>query len=257
MPAIIVESPGDLPAARAKYYAALAEYFLKQLGQRPLATILEAGSGKGQLTIPLVGRLPRRITLIAVDSSKGPYAGSFEQLTSALKQRSFGQRVRPITSDVRRIKQVKETSVDAVISNELFCDLPDEVQLERALREFHRVLRPGGVMVHGEWSSWPANKCQALTLKADSSSGTDTPSKFWNHDDLFVVMERVGFRDVSATYFETTVRLRYAAAIEELRNWGVRGSFLKRNDRLLRRNGIELPYEHIVKSRKPARPLKS
>lgn len=247
---ILVKDRDGLPAAHREYYASLAESFLKQIKRGP-TIILEAGSGKGQLTFPLIASLRRGARLITVDSSKGPYKESLEQFHSDLKRQRGSFRVLPIKSDVRKMSTVRDASVDAVISNELLCDLRNEVQLSRALREFHRVLRPGGVMVHGEWSSCPANLAQRMTINADSPTGTSTPSKFWNPDELIVVMDHVGFEQFSTTYFDTTMRLRYPAAVEELRNWGVRESFLKRNDSLLRRYGIELPFEHIVTCRKP------
>ena len=108
-------------------------------------------------------------------------------------------------------------------------------------------------MVHGEWSSYPANFSQGMTIKADSPAGTSTPGRFWNPDELFAVMGNVGFEQFSIAYFDVTMRLEYLAALEELRNWGVRESFLRRSDRLLRRYGIELPFEHIVKCRLPKR----
>ncbi len=247
---ILVKDRHGLPAARRKYYSALAEVFLKRIGRGP-TTILEAGTGRGQLTFPLIASLRRRVRLITIDSSKGPYEGSLEQFHSALEKQRLSSSIRAVKSDVRKMRAVGDASVDAVISNELLCDLQDEVQLSRASREFYRVLRPGGVMVHGEWSSCPANRSQTMAIKADSPEGTNTPSKFWNPDELFAVMGHAGFEDFSATYFETTMRLKYPAAIEGLRNWGVRESFLKRNDSLLRRYGIELPFEHIVRCRKP------
>lgn len=252
----VVEKPHAIPAVRSKYYASLADFFLKQIGPKP-CMILEAGSGRGQLTFPLMAKLRRNARLVAVDSSTGPYDGSLEQFHSELKRQKLRSKVLSIKSDVRRMSRVKDVSIDAVISNELLCDLRDEVQLGRALGELYRVLRPGGVMIHGEWSSWPANRSQALAIRADSLAGTETPSKFWNPDDLFVATERAGFRDFSTIYFETTMRLKYSAAVEELRNWGVRESFLRQNDNLLRRYGIELPFEHVVRCRRPVRTRKT
>lgn len=247
---IVVKDRHGLLAARQEYYALLAEFFLEQVGRGP-ATILEAGSGRGQLTFPLLALLRRRVRLTTVDSSKGPYEGSLEQFRSDMKKQGLDFSIKVVKSDVRKMGGVRDASVDALISNELLCDLRDEGQLSRALREFHRALRPGGVMVHGEWSSCPANRSQGMTIKADSPTGTATPSRFWNPDELFAVMRHVGFEKFSSTYFETTMKLEYPAAIEELQNWGVRESFLKRNDSSLRRYGIELPFEHVVRCRKP------
>ncbi len=236
--------------ARSQYYAKLADYFLKQINLKSVRIVLEAGCGKGQLTIPLIERLPKRIRLIAVDSSKGAYEGSFETLVSRLRKGHNEHRVRPVLSDVRRINSVGNNTVDVVISNELLCDLKDETKVLKAFKEFHRVLRPRGIMIHGEWSSFPENEPQKITIRADSPEGTDTPSRFWNPDELSSLMRIAGFHQVSASYFEATVSMGYETAIKELHNWGVRESFLNRNGRLLRRYGIQLPFEHVIRCQK-------
>jgi ubiquinone/menaquinone biosynthesis C-methylase UbiE len=203
--------------------------------------ILEAGCGKGQLTIPLLRRLPANAKVIAIDSSKGPYTGWLNGLGHELRNAGLERRVQPIRSDVRRIKSVKNSTVDIVVSNELLCDLPSDSQLERALKEFYRILRPGGFMIHGEWSSSPAAEPQAFLVK-------HWPS--WTPDQLFAIMRKNGFHKFRVTYFGTTIHFGYKNAIEELRTWGAKESFLRRNDKILKREGIELPYEHIVQCEK-------
>ena len=248
--AIPLGKPAQLEVARSRYYGKLADHFLKQLSPRSIGRMLEAGCGKGQLTIPLLERLPARIRLIALDSSTGPYKGSWEILQARLRQNGQEHRVRLVRSDTRHIRGVGKGSVDAVISNELLSDLKSEAAIARAFKEFHRILRPGGVMVHGEWMSEPGNKAQALTIRADSSEGTDTPGRFWNPDELSALMRAANFHRVSVSYFQTTMSIGYQAAVAELRNWGVRESFLKRNNRLLKRYGIELPFEHVIRCEK-------
>ncbi len=94
------------------------------------------------------------------------------------------------------------------------------------------------------------NKVQAITIRADSPEGTNTPSRFWNPDEIAGLMMSTGFDGVEVSFFESTMSLVYEVALKELRNWEVRESFLKRNDKLLRRYGIHLPFEHLVKCEK-------
>jgi ubiquinone/menaquinone biosynthesis C-methylase UbiE len=238
---INASTPKDLVRARTGYYDQLAEHFLSQIGLRRFRTILEAGCGKGQLTIPLLRKLPKGLQMIAVDSSRGPYSGWLDDLRNDLRKTELENRVRLIRSDVKRIRSVEDESVDIIVSNELLCDLPYDLQLERALGEFYRILRPRGFMIHGEWSSAPAVEPQAFLVK-------HWPS--WTPDQLFAIMRRVGFDKFQVTYFDTTIHFGYENAIQELRSWGATETLLKRYDKLLRRRGIELPFEHIVQCQK-------
>src|SRR2546427_6196215 len=103
---IIASSPSDLAKARMRYYDQLAAHFVQQIGRRRSRSILEAGCGKGQLTIPLLSKLPRNVKLIAIDSSSGPYAGWLKELAGKLRTDGLEKRVRLIRSDARRIKGV-------------------------------------------------------------------------------------------------------------------------------------------------------
>jgi len=238
---IFARSPADLPNAWTQYYDRLAANFVEQIGRRRFEVILEAGCGKGQLTIPLLRRLPTSVQMIAIDSSKGPYVGWLKELRKNLGTSGLEDRVHLVKSDARIIKGIEDASVDGVVSNELLCDLPFDSQLEKALAEFHRILRPGGFMIHGEWSSSPAVEPQAFLVK-------HWPS--WTPDQLFSITRKKGFHDFKVTYFGTTIHFGYENAIRELRTWGATERFLKRNDRMLKREGIELPYEHIVQCEK-------
>jgi ubiquinone/menaquinone biosynthesis C-methylase UbiE len=238
---IAASSPSDLAKAWTRYYDQLAAHFVEQIGRRRFRVILEAGCGRGQLTIPLLRRLPSNVKMIAVDSSKGPYAGWLKELGQELETIGLKGRVRLIESDARKIKNVEDSSVDIVVSNELLCDLPFDSQLEKALTEFYRILKPGGLMIHGEWSSSPAAEPQAFLVK-------HWPS--WTPDQLFAIMRKNGFREFQVTYFGTTIHFGYKNAVNELRGWGAKEIFLKRYDKLLKKDGIELPFEHIVQCQK-------
>src|SRR6266567_1920721 len=113
---IIASSSNDLETARTRYYDRLATHFMEQIGRRRPRVILEAGCGKGQLTIPLISKLPRNVKMIAIDSSAGPYAGWLKELAKKLRTDGSEKRVRLIRSDARRIKSVEDESVDVVVS---------------------------------------------------------------------------------------------------------------------------------------------
>jgi ubiquinone/menaquinone biosynthesis C-methylase UbiE len=238
---IIARNPSDLSTAWTKYYDLLAAHFVEQIGRRKFRVILEAGCGKGQLTLPLLRRLPRGVKIIAIDSSKGPYAGWLKELSQKLRTGGLEKRVRLFKSDARRIRGIEDECVDVIVSNELLCDLPYDSQLEKALTEFYRILRPGGFMIHGEWSSSPAAEPQTFLVK-------HWPS--WTPDQLFSIMRKKRFHKFQVTYFGTTIQFGYQNALDELRTWGATETFLKLNDKMLKRDGVELPYEHVVQCEK-------
>jgi len=238
---INADRPRDLAPARYKYYDRLADHFVREIGSNRFRTALEAGCGRGELTIPLLRKLPISTRMIAVDSSKGPYAGWLNELAARLRRRGLERRVSVVKSDVRRLAEVAEESVDVIVSNELVCDLPRKAQLEKALREFYRILRPGGVMVHGEWLSCPSAGPQDLRIK-------HWPS--WTPDQLFVMMRDAAFHSFHVTYFDTTIHLGYENAVGELRTWGATDRMLKRYNKMLKQQGMELPFEHIIRCKK-------
>lgn len=229
--------PEDIERAWSQYYTRLAAHFVARINRKGLRVVLEAGCGKGQLTFPLIGMLPKRVQMIAIDTSQGPYTGWLTQLKAKLRNEGLEERVRVIKTDVRRIRGVRDKSVDLVVSNELLCDLPYDRELEQALREFRRILRPHGLMIHGEWSSFPSVEPQAFLVK-------HWPS--WSPDQLFPIMKRHGFHGFEASYFDTTIHFGYENALEELRAWGADSRFLKRHERVLKREGLDLPFEHVI-----------
>ncbi len=241
---INADRPRDLAPARYKYYDRLADHFVREIGSEGVRTILEAGCGRGELTMPLLRKLPISTRMIAVDSSKGPYAGWLNELAARLRRRGLEKRVSVVESDVRRLAEVDEESVDVIVSNELVCDLPRKAQLEKALREFYRVLRPGGIMVHGEWLSCPTAGPDHLLIKHHPS---------WTPDQLFVRMRDAGFHGFRVTYYDTTIHLGYENAIGELRTWGATDRMLKRYDKMIKRQGMELPFEHVIHCKKEKR----
>ena len=241
---IVARSPKEIPGAYSSYYVKLADHFLRQIGSHHFGVVLEAGCGKGQLTIPLLEKMPPRVRMLAADSSRKPYKGWLDKLRARLAKSILKNRVRVIEADVTRMPEVNRNSVDLIVSNELFCDLVPKARLDRALGEFWRVLRPGGVMVHGEWSSDSQIGARSLLVK-------HWPS--WSPDQLHSALLHQGFGNVQVSYFETTVRFLYEAAMEELRGWGASENLLRAHMRALKREGFRLPFEHVIRCEKGPR----
>ncbi len=140
------------------------------------------------------------------------------------------------------MRSVKGGSVNAIISNELLCDLPREAKLASGFREFNRVLVQGGRMIHGEWSSVPRKGKKSFQV-------THSPS--WNPDQLFIQAFKAGFREIEIYYFDTTITFRGESAQKEVESWAPARHFLPKNKHLLRKHGMRLPPEHIIFCRKP------
>ena len=52
------------------------------------------------------------------------------------------------------------------------------------------------------------------------------------------------------SYFESTIRFMFEAAMTELRSWGATNKYLKQHERLLKRDGFALPFEHVIRCEK-------
>ncbi len=183
--------------------------------------------------------------MIAVDSSRGPYRGWLDELTHLLARAKLENRVDIIEADTTRIADVKAGSVDAVVSNELLCDLVPNSRLVRGLREFRRILRDNGMMVHGEWSSHSENTSKSTMVKHFPS---------WTPDQLHSATLASGFRNFTVSYFETTISFQHEAALEELHNWGASSKLLRKRGNLVKREGFRLPFEHIIRCEKSPTP---
>ena len=250
----VISRPKELESALGSMFSRLANLMLKNVDVENVLTILEAGCGSGGLTIPLAERMNGRCRIIAFDMSSGPYEGDLEILRKTVESKKLGQIIKTVRGDVRNMKDVGNETVDLIISNELFCDL-DRRGLEKALREFHRILKPEGQMAHAELNPFPANKAQELLIEADSYSlETMTPRPPWfspSADEVAVVMHKTGFRRICVKYFETNLKLSPDAALKNLEKWKTDPKFVEKYGKELQRYGLEFPMEHVIFCEKP------
>jgi len=232
-------------------YERLTAFLLGNLAFDDVSVILEAGCGGGQLTIPFVkgvSKIKENLKVIAFDISAGPYEGDLEILKDRIRKERLEALVFSVKGDVRDMKEMAGESVDLIISNELLCDL-DKKGLEKALQEFYRILRRGGMMAHGELNPIPENEAQRLLVRADAYSIESLrPKPKWFSpfsDEVAALMHKIGFNDITVKYFETGIKMGYKEAVAYLKRW-VKQDFIKTHQKQLRKHGIEFPIEHVI-----------
>lgn len=222
-----------------------------------VSTILEAGCGIGQLTVPFVKKLMRvkpRFRVLALDLSAGPYRGHLDLLKTRVREERLEKLITPLNGDVRNMDAVADESVDLVVSNETLCEL-DRNGLEMAVREFYRVLRSGGQMVHGELIQAFENDAQRLMIEANLHSlETSLPRPEWVSpfsDEVAALLHKIDFKDITVRYFETNVKFRSLnTALRKLRQWHVDPAFVNEHLQDIKRYGLEYPMEHVIFCRK-------
>ncbi|NWG11780.1 methyltransferase domain-containing protein [Candidatus Bathyarchaeota archaeon] len=238
-------------------YERLARFLIENLDFENVSTILEAGCGTGQLTIPFVRKVMRiksTFKVIALDLSTGPYKGHLDVLKTRLRRERLKGLITPVNADVRDMHVIADESVDLIVSNETLCEL-DRNGLEKAIREFYRVLKSGGQMVHGELIQAFENNAQRLVIEANLHSlETSLPKPEWVSpfsDEVAALLHKTGFRDLTVKYFETNLSFRsFSVAMRKLKQWHVDPKFVKEHLQDIKKYGLEYPMEHLIFCRK-------
>jgi len=247
----------ELEKAVKVMYERLAVFLVENLDFEKVSTILEAGCGSGQLTMPFVKKVMQiksSFRVIALDLSVGPYKGHLDILKTRLREEKLEGLITPVNADVRSMGVIANESVDLVVSNETLCEL-DRNGLEMALREFYRVLKSGGQMVHGELIQAFENDAQRLVIEANLHSlETSLPRPEWVSpfsDEVAALLHKIGFKDIMVKYFETNVKFRgFNAALRKLEEWHIDPVFVKEHLQEVKKYGLEYPMEHLIFCRK-------
>jgi SAM-dependent methyltransferase/glycosyltransferase involved in cell wall biosynthesis len=179
------------------------------------ACVLDAGCGPGRHAIELAGL---GYLVSALDFSEG----MLTKAGGAIRQAQFGDRIRLVQGDVRRLPFRDET-FDAVVCMEVLEHLPDHLRgLWDTLSEFRRTLRPGGLLllsvplISHEQLRVSDPYLQATWKEAPAelwSRYKNAPLATWRHFDaagVAVYLERAGF----AVKAEKYVRVIPAGLIE-------------------------------------------
>ncbi len=109
--------------------------FADQLGIGPDAHVLEVGSGSGGPAVYLAAARECRVTGVDINEH------GVRNARALAEGRGLSQRVRFEVVDAGQPLPFPDGCFDAVVSNDAMCHIANRAA---ALREWHRVLRPGG-----------------------------------------------------------------------------------------------------------------
>lgn len=149
-------------------------------------SLLDIACGTGAMLLEIAQASPAA-QLAGVDLSTGMLEVARERLDGRAE----------LTKADATVLPYGDGSFDVITCNHAFHHFPDPVA---ALREWHRVLRPGGALIIGE-NRRPALKrlYWNLRFKTDITFGD---VKFYSRGELIGLLGRAGFEDVSYTEIE-------------------------------------------------------
>lgn len=238
---MIIRRREDVEPGLKTYYWNLAQVMANLSTVKDGAVILEAGCGSGALTDPLVSLLTPSL-FICYDLYSGVYQESLHEIQKGLNI---------IKGDVREMC-ICDEGVDAIFSNELLCELTRE-DVKKSVTEFYRVLKRGGVFVHGVLSPYPENRAQELVILADAYSAEPLFDKEWFSppaDELAGMLHQAGFSRICVRYCEESVRFEGEVAFEQVQSWVTKQEFFDEYGEDLRKYGLEYPMEQVISCQK-------
>ncbi len=148
---------------------------LDRVGLRPGETVLELGPGPGAFTVDAAQRVGPEGRLIAVDIQPGMIA----QVDARVKAAGVTN-VETYVASAYELP-LEDGTVDRAFLITVLPEIPDPV---RALREIHRVLKPGGVVSLTEEFLDPDYPRRATTIAWASAAGFELVARYgnwWNY----------------------------------------------------------------------------
>jgi broad specificity phosphatase PhoE/protein-L-isoaspartate O-methyltransferase len=167
-----------------RVWADEARLILDLLGEIRGSRVLDAGCGDGRLAAMLAAAGAR---LVGVDLDRG--------MLGAARGREADSHARfnLVQADIARLPLPNE-AVDVVVAVTTLCFVADPIA---AVREFGRVLRPGGRLVIGElgrWSTWAVRR----RLRAWAGDRLWASARFWTRAALMQLLREAGLTPLAA-----------------------------------------------------------
>lgn len=172
---------------------------------QPSARIVDVGTGTGTVALELVERYPH-ITVTGVDASAGMLDEARRQAGVRLDGPA-GQRLSFVRGEAAELP-FDAGAFDAAVSSFVFQLVPDRFA---ALREAHRVLRPGGLLAVLSWlgdeHEFPPDEAfedaiDELELAVDDEPDDRRSGNYPSVAAAAAQARRAGFREVRATAAE-------------------------------------------------------
>jgi arsenite methyltransferase len=202
---------GGDPAAReedlARYLYPVRDEVLDRAGLRPGDTVLDVGTGDGLIAFGALDRLGPAGQVIFSDIS----AGLLDHCRRAARDERVLERCRFVLAPADALAGIGDDEADVVTTRSVLIYVKDKA---KALREFHRVLRPGGrislyepinVLMHGSdpdcFSGYDTRRVRDIAAKLDAlydaiqPRGVD-PMIDFDERDLVRHAEQAGFPTV-------------------------------------------------------------
>ena len=245
---MIISDPRDLAGAWSEQYARVAREIGAVLPSNG-GLLVEIGSGKGQLTIPLAKRATK-YQIIAVDRFKRPYSGDETRLLSAISRNGMNSRIKVVAVDYHNwLKKQSDSTYDAIISSEFLPEI-DSKRTRDFSAECYRILKTGGLTVHSFLSGQPRNTRQKRLIEADADPRwTKTPPLEWFSPTRKLVLDYLklaGFVRTRTVRSKSGLLIRSDAARELLKDWDVRHTYWRSHREILETEGLEIPDWLII-----------
>ncbi len=250
-----ISDPRDLARAWGQQYARVAREIGALLPAKG-GLLVEIGSGKGQLTIPLAKRATG-YQIVALDRFRGPYSGDETRLLSAIARSGMKSRVKVVASDYHSwLMKQPESTYDAIISSEFLPEI-DSKRMRDFFAECYRILKTGRLTIHSFLSGQPRNIRQKRLIEADADPRwTETPPLEWFSPTRKLVLDSLklaGFVRTRLVRLKSGLVIRSDAARELLKDWDVRQTYWRSHREILETEGLEVPDWLIIGGVKDSR----